>query len=293
MRRENISWSIISRGLLSVVVLLAAAVGMADDIRDDPVYREAIEKFENSDWKGAHRLFKRLHESYPDDPTILNNLAVVAVKLNQPELAIGLLEHAILSHPTLSVNYKNLRILYNYRAAQEYKKALSLDSLKLSAPELSVIGITKQPEDSDTEQIAAAKLILDEPAVEKPLVEEGRPTAAAEEQIANSLQQWTAAWSRQDLNAYFNSYIKDYRPRSGTAHLRWRKLREARIVTPQFINIRISNLSIKQQDDNNAAVTFKQHYQSNLLNSAVIKELRFYKTEYGWKIKSERVVNPS
>ena len=63
------------------------------------MYREAIEKFNNKDWEGAHRLFKRLQENYPDEPAILNNLAVIAVHQNQHELAIKLLEHAILSHP--------------------------------------------------------------------------------------------------------------------------------------------------------------------------------------------------
>ena len=79
------------------------------------------------------------------------------------------------------------------------------------------------------------------------------------------------------MDAYFNSYVKDYRPRAGTAHLRWRKLRETRIVNPEFINIRVSNLSIKKQDNNNATLTFEQHYQSNLLNSVVVKKLELYK----------------
>ena len=115
---------------------------------------------------------------------------------------------------------------------------------------------------------------------EEPLVEETRSESSDtdKDQIAESLKRWADAWSRQDLDAYFGSYIEDYRPRSGTAHSRWRKLREERIVNPEFINIRISDLFVKEQNDNNATLTFKQHYQSNLLSSVVVKRLEFQKS---------------
>ena len=295
MLKAKINFPIINYGLIASIALLFSPLCIGADIGEDPGYREAIKKFNDRDWEGAHRLFKRLHENYPDEPAILNNLAVIAVHQNQPGLAIELLEHAILSHPTLSVSYKNLQSLYNYQAAQEYKKALSLDSLKVTTPELQIID-TPQPTDATaTEKVSAAELVLAEKAVEKPLVEEARPQPSDTDidQIKANLKQWADAWSRQDLNAYFDSYIEDYRPRSGTAHLRWRKLRETRIVNPQFINIRISDLSADKRDDNNATVTFKQHYQSNLLKSTVVKRLEFYKTETGWKIKSESVVKQS
>ena len=295
MLKINRSFSIIKYGLVSVIALLFASHSIGADVNEDPMYREAVEKFNQSDWKGAHRLFKSLQESYPDEPAVLNNLAVIAVQQNQPELAVRLLEHAILSHPTLSVSYKNLQALYNYQAAREYKKALSLDSLNLTAPKLSIISVPKTAEDSTAAEASAAELVLTEKIIERPLVEEARPVSSDidKDKITKHLKQWADAWSRQDLDAYFNSYVKDYRPRSGTAHLRWRKLREARITNPEFINIRISNLSIGKQDDNNATLTFKQHYQSSLLNSVVVKKLEFYKTKAGWKIKSERVVSSS
>ena len=295
MLRINRNFSIIKLGLVPVVALLFAPYSIGANVNEDPMYREAVEKFNQSDWKGAHRLFKSLQENYPDEPAILNNLAVIAVQQNQPELAVRLLEHAILSHPTLSVSYKNLQALYNYQAAQEYKKALSLDSLDLTVPKLSVIGITDAVEDGTVAGLSAAERVLAEKIIEKPLVEEAQPMSSDidKDKITTSLKQWADAWSRQDLDAYFNSYVKDYRPRAGTAHLRWRKLRKTRIINPEFINIRISNLSIKKQDDNNATLTFKQHYQSNLLKSVVVKKLELYKTEAGWKIKSERVVSPS
>ena len=282
-------------GFIAAIASLFALSSVVADVGEDPMYQEAIEKFNNSDWEGAHRLLKRLQENYPDEPVILNNLAVIAVYQDQPALAIKLLEHAILSHPTLSISYKNLQSLYNYQAAQEYKKALSLDSLKLTTPQLTLIDTSQLTDYDITERASAAELVLVEKTIEKPLVEEARPPPSDtdKDQITASLKQWADAWSRQDLDAYFDSYIRDYRPRSGTAHLRWRKLRETRIVNPQFINIRISNLSVKKQDNNNATLTFRQHYQSNLLQSAVIKQLEFYKTAAGWKIKSERVVSPS
>ena len=216
MFRMNVSRLAFKYGLLSSIVLWSAFSGASADVREDAVYKEAIAKFEQDDLEGAHRLFKRLQENYPDDPTVLNNLAVIAARLNQHELALRLLEHAILSHPTISVNYKNLQSLYNYRTAQEYKKALSLESLELTTPELDFIGISVHTDDPAGK--TAAELVLSQEAIEKPLVEETRPVAAESDkaQIEASLKQWAEAWSRQDLNAYFNSYVEDYRPRSGS-----------------------------------------------------------------------------
>lgn len=276
---------------LLLIALLITVNNIAADISRDPVYIEALAKLKQNDLEEAHRLFKRLQEDYPDNPTVLNDFAAVAAQLGQLEFAIRLLEHAMMSHPTLSISYKNLQSLYNYKAAQEYKKALALDAMEVAVPQLNVVGIPTQTADP----VVASELVLAQEVIDQPLVEEAEPSPSEDDQaqIADHLKRWAEAWSRQDLTAYFDSYIKDYRPRSGSAHLRWRKLRESRIVNPQFINIRISDLSIKKQDDNNALLTFRQHYQSNLLKSTVVKELEFYKTEAGWRIKSERVVTPS
>ena len=283
--------SAIKKALLLIIILLLTLGNAGADISHDPVYKEALEKLKQNNLEGAHRLFKQLQENYPDNPVVLNDFAVVAARLNQLDLAARLLDHAIMSHPTLSISYKNLQALYNYKATQEYKKALALDTLEVGIPELNLISLPVEAAD----QPPAAELVLAQEAIDQPLVEEAPPALSedATEQIAAHLKQWADAWSRQDLNAYFDSYIENYRPRSGTAHQRWRTLREGRIANPQFINIRISNLSIKKQDDNHAVLTFKQYYQSNLLKSTVVKEMEFYKTESGWKIKSERVIRPS
>ena len=69
--------------------------------------------------------------------------------------------------PTLSVSYKNLQSLYNYQVAQEYKKALSLDSLKLTSPELRFIGIPQPSDDVAVEEVPAAELVLAEKTIEE------------------------------------------------------------------------------------------------------------------------------
>ena len=296
MFKLPINRHLVKYGLLSIVFMLTAPFSIAAGVSDEPMYKEAIEKIAKQDWQGAHRLFKSLQENYPDDPTVLNNLAVIAVHLNQFELAAELLEHAMLSHPKLAISYKNLQSLYNYQAVLEYKKALSLDTLKLSAPKLNFVGIPGQVTGPDVDKKPPSEIVLSQEEIKKPLVEETQPEPSAsptddKKQIEAHLRQWAEAWSRQDLAGYFNSYIKDYRPRSGAAHQRWRKLREDRIVKPQFIKVRVSKLAIKKQDGDNAKLRFTQYYQSNLLKSTVTKELELLKTDAGWRIKSERVVN--
>ena len=288
---------IVKCALLSIVFALTTSSSIAAKVSDEPMYKEAIEKIAQQDWQGANRLFKSLHENYPDDPTVLNNLAVIAVHLKQFELAAELLEHAMLSHPTLATSYKNLQSLYNYRAVLEYKKALSLDALKLSAPQLNFIDIPGQAAAPEADKKPPSEVVLSQKEIEKPLVEEAQPEpppapTSDEGQIEAHLKQWAKAWSRQDLAGYFNSYIKEYRPRSGAAHQQWRKSREDRIVKPQFIKVQVSKLSIQKQGSDKAKLRFTQRYQSNLLKSTVTKELEMLKTDAGWRIKSERVVNP-
>lgn len=278
----------ITRCLLFFVLLFFASCSIATSVVEDPTYQEALKKFEEDDFKGSHRLFKRLQERYPDEPILLNNLAVVATKMNQLDLATQLLELAITTNPNIAVSYANLRTLYAHRASQQYKETLALDSLDLTAPQLELIGLAtpeKQPEPSPQEIVFADKTI------EGSLVEEqlpDSPTPDQKEEIVVAIQQWATAWSRQDLQAYFDSYVKTYQPRGGT-HEQWRQQREQRISSPEYIEVRISNLAVETKDSHNVIATLNQHYKSNLLTSTVIKTLGLHKTAEGWKIKAERV----
>lgn len=280
---------IISRSLLFCIALLLVPSSSSASVVEDPLYQEALEKFQAQDFKSSHRLFKRLQERYPDEPALLNNLAVVAAKMNQPEVAIQLLELAIASHPSIAVSYTNLRALYAYRASQEYKKTLALDTLNLAAPQLALIGLAA-PEQAP--QPTPDELVLAERALETSLVEEEATDSVSrvpKEEIVAHLKQWAEAWSRQDLEAYFNSYTQTYQPRSGGGHPSWRRQRQQRISAPSFIKVQISELSITAQTADRVTVIFKQQYQSNLLRSTVIKKLGLQKTAAGWKINAERV----
>ena len=85
-----------------------------------------------------------------------------------------------------------MQALYNYQAAREYKKALSLDSLDLTVPKLSVIGITDAVEDDIATEASAAERVLAEKTIEKPLVEEAQPLSSDmdKDKITASLKQW-------------------------------------------------------------------------------------------------------
>ncbi|MDD9806172.1 MAG: tetratricopeptide repeat protein [Gammaproteobacteria bacterium] len=271
----------------------------AANVTEDPLYRRALEQFSAGDLEGSHRLFKQLEEDHPDNPGILNNLGIIAARLGQFDLAARLLEKAIATDPAIATSHRNLRALYAHRASQAYKRALSLDSVEVAAPQYEAVGAAAAAMTAASATTGAlSDVVLSATELEKPLIEEpeetpappARDTADGDALIAASIERWARAWAGKDLDGYFASYAPDYRPRAGADHESWRRQRRERILGPRRISVEISNLAIRDNDGDSAQVVFQQAYRSNLLASTVIKRMSLQNTGDGWKITRERVI---
>ncbi|MBY4676000.1 nuclear transport factor 2 family protein [Marinobacterium arenosum] len=109
--------------------------------------------------------------------------------------------------------------------------------------------------------------------------------AAAVEQ---SLRDWAAAWSDQDITAYLAYYVDDYRPDQRTSHQDWVKQRNQRLKRPKFIKVTVDRIELRMLDENRAETVFEQHYRADRYQDTVTKTIRWQRVGERWLIASEQ-----
>lgn len=279
-----------SRGVLLGALLAASlAAAAAPRALDDPEFEKAVEAYADGRFDESRLAFENLMKRFPDDPNVLNNLAVVAVRQGDVERAVDLFKRAISTDAAINTGYRNLTAVYEHLASLSYREALSLEPEDPKPLDLSLIGETVSAPRAETMSAAARAAQakeLDEPLVRDP---EAPVSPARYPDVVSSVERWAQAWSRQDLNAYFASYISGYTPPGGS-HRDWKRQRTERLIAPRKIQVSFSDLRVKKSGEDDAQVTFRQKYRSNLLSSLVLKRLQMKKINNEWKITSEKVL---
>lgn len=113
-----------------------------------------------------------------------------------------------------------------------------------------------------------------------------KPALPAE--ILGGVQAWAAAWSAKNMRDYLAAYMPDFAPQN-MSHDAWVKQRMDRIGKPKLIEVALSNISVKVQDDSHATVSFLQNYRSDVYRDEVEKTLFMVKRDGRWLIIEERV----
>lgn len=233
----------------------------------------------------AIAVFTALTNDYPELPEPYNNLAVLYASLGQYEKAKVALEVAIRTHPSYATAHENLGDIYAKMASQAYDRALQLDrSNAKTQTKLELIRElfgTKAAKPAKTASVATTSAA---PAVESKAASSDAGDAA----ILKMTNDWSAAWSTQDVKKYLSFYAKDFKTPGGEDRAAWEKTREERISSPKFIQVSIENAKISKIDDSHASVTFKQVYQSSKLNSTGNKTLLLVKSGNSWQIQEEQ-----
>jgi len=117
----------ITAGLCSAVVAIKPAQANIDK-------RQAYNQIENGQIQSVK---SRLQEELRKNPANLqaaNDLAVVLIAENQSDAARGVLESALLAHPSASDAFKNLRELAARQYADAYAKAMGTQSKRKDEP---------------------------------------------------------------------------------------------------------------------------------------------------------------
>lgn len=268
----------------------------------------------------AIRVFTELTQDYPELPEPYNNLAVLYASQGQYDKARTALEMAIRTHPSYATAHENLGDIYAKMASQAYDKALQLDkgnqaaqtklnlikdlftgtrppkvTLAQAAPKSAPPArpVTPAPAVPAAPQASAPKP-APVPAAREAVKEAAREPAktapaASPEAVLKAVDNWAAAWSNNDVNAYLARYAPGFKTPDGESRKAWEAERRARIAKPRKIEVRVESPKVTFNEANRATVTFRQHYRSNTFKASAGKTLVMVKSGNQWLIQEERV----
>ena len=280
--------------LLAWFFVVMSPPGYAAPISDHPQFQQAVQAYHAGQLDEAEQLWKSLLARYPRQPSILNNLAVIAAARGDINSAIDLLDTALSLYQSIRSVYDNLSNVYAYMAAEPYQQALALDFDEQESLRLILID-REQPAQPATqfayiERILSSTMV-DQPFVKEPVVAQVTEYTDFRADIVALLEAWADAWRRQDVASYVASYVHNYQP-PGLTHKQWYEKRAERLTSPEFIEVSFSNVTIQAEPkrENTMAVVFLQSYRSNQLKSTVRKKLVVEKVLGVWKIIDERVL---
>jgi tetratricopeptide (TPR) repeat protein len=259
---------------------------------------------EQGNTKDALDVFTKLTQDYPELPEPYNNLAVIYASQGQYEKARTALEQSIRTHPSYATAYENLGDVYAKLASQAYDKALQLDSSNAGAQnklslvrELvggpSQVAAAREPAkppvvlaQKPAAPAAKAPVPVEKPAPAKPAAE--TPAANGSAEIVAALNGWAEAWSKKDADAYLAYYAKEFKTPGGESRSDWEKARRARIAAPKSISVSVTTPKVTMTGPNQANVTFRQAYKSDVLKANSSKSVVMTKSEGRWQIAQEK-----
>jgi tetratricopeptide (TPR) repeat protein len=125
-------------------------------------------------------------------------------------------------------------------------------------------------------------------------VEPAKPAAtkAGGADVLEAVNAWAKAWSAKDVDSYLSFYAKDFKPPTGEARAEWEKGRRQRISAPKSITVTVEAPKVTLAGDNQATVTFRQGYRSDVVKTAnTTKTLVMARADGRWLIQQERVGN--
>ena len=268
---------------LTVGLLQSPSLALSADIDALRVHlTEAAQLVAADKHSDARILLREIADRYPDSPEAYNNLAILAVYSADWKGAISLLEQALATNPSLQTSYHNLNLIYRYRAAKAYRKALA-DEQTDSLPPLNLTMLTEPtPTVAIPQQTYSKELIIPpRPTLDGSILIKG---------VADALRNWASAWSAQDIDTYLASYITHYVPEGVIDHQGWRKLRRERVLKPTSIKIFVDDESINMLSPQHALVTFTQSYRSTTFSDSVRKFIVMENTDAGWLISREHII---
>ena len=271
---------------------------------------------EQGNTREAIDVFTKLTQDYPELPEPYNNLAVIYASQGQYEKARTALEQSIRTHPSYATAYENLGDVYAKLASQAYDKALQLDSSNAGAQNklslvrelvggpqqvaaapastpAAVIAQKEAPKEAPAPAKPAAEKPVEKasppkPVAEKPAPEKPAPSGNPVPDVLAAVHGWARAWSKKDADGYLAYYAKDFKVPGGESRAEWEKGRRTRIAAPKSISVSIASPKVTMSGSNEAKVTFRQTYRSDVLRSNSTKTLVMTRSDGRWQIVQER-----
>ena len=254
-----------------------------------------VEQAKQRHYQDAITAFRQVISLKPALAEPHNNLAVIYNELGDLRAAVAELETSLKLNPAYATAYENIGDLYVKLAANAYKQALQKhDSAELKqryARLLHVHDAASPANESVSESrpaLTGEERQTGAPAT-PPVAEAAHitPTLPAEAAVLSAVEAWRSAWSRRDINAYFNAYADDFDTGKRFKNIEaWKKYKRLVIGKRAFIRVTLEHIKAVQHADG-FHVTFTQHFRSDAFDSDDQKELLLKQTPDGWKIIHE------
>ena len=110
--------------------------------------------------------------------------------------------------------------------------------------------------------------------------------AETEQAVTKAVDSWLAALSNKNINAYLNSYAKDFTPSDGSTRQVWERKRTHEMMQQPNGEIKVSHLTFKPNGELIAAI-FTQTLTNGLHQLTSIKTLDLAEINGNWKILGE------
>lgn len=135
------------------------------------------------------------------------------------------------------------------------------------------------------EKASSAPAAVPPQPVTEPVAMKTKPDPAAD--VLHVVQDWADAWSAGNVQQYLAFYAPDFKA-DGMSRKAWIKQREDHINKNKIAKVELSDLKVKLQDENHAAVNFTQTYRSGSYHDEMLKTLQLKKVGETWLIVSEQ-----
>jgi hypothetical protein len=109
--------------------------------------------------------------------------------------------------------------------------------------------------------------------------------------VLKAVNEWAAAWSRRDEDAYLAAYDASFVPPGGGSRAEWEKRRRLLLGVAQKVDLKVDSPVVDRSGADSVTVTFNQFYQSGAYRDAVVKQLRMVERNGRWLIAEEKVVS--
>lgn len=116
--------------------------------------------------------------------------------------------------------------------------------------------------------------------------EQPPPASGSETALRQAVQQWSQAWSGQNMASYLGIYASDFETPKGLSRTAWVQQRTQRITSKKSILHEIQNLTLQIQGSQ-ATVRFTQIYQDERLRASDRKTMNWVWRNGQWRITRE------
>ncbi len=106
-------------------------------------------------------------------------------------------------------------------------------------------------------------------------------------ELRDALDLWAAAWTAQNPDQVFNFYSENFAPPPGQSRKTWEYGQRERILSPSYIEIKLSYEDFLPVSSNVIDVRIRQSYRSNTYRAISNKVIRLQKETAGWRIIGE------